>query len=389
MSHLSSSLQDVSRRNAGIDFLRGVAILLVILDHISIRLPLSETSLASIFPSGILRFLTHQGHHSVFIFFVISGFLITSGIIRRWGSLRSIHLPFFYTHRFARIAPCLLVLLCVLSALDALNVQGFELDKTHHSLRGALCAALGMYVNWYECLTGYLPANWDVLWSLSIEEMFYFVFPVLCLRVPRSDTQQVMLFGCVAVSLPLLMLMMSGAPPIWRHKAYLPGAAALSTGVAAALLARYDRITPFWISALGWSGAVVLPLTCVLSFFMVSHVADTLLVGLTLSVAALLLAFSKGWGSVFQHSMFAWIRSCGLMSYEIYLTHMFVVIFLVQAYQAIGFSTQASWLCFPIVLGGAWLLGYGMDRLLSYPAERRMREIFLRFFPSLEMSFRE
>lgn len=376
---------DANHRNAGIDALRGVAIIMVLLDHVSIRMPLAKTGLATVVPSGVLRFLTHQGHHSVFMFFVISGFLITTNILRRYGVLGRIQLPLFYARRFSRIVPCLFVLLGVLSLLDALSIKGFIIDRTHHSLSGALCSALGMYLNWYECFTGYLPANWDVLWSLSIEEVFYLAFPLLCLCLPSLTKKQIIIFGFAALSLPFIMLAMSGAPLMWRHKAYLPGAAALSAGVVAALLARDEHTKSFWISVLGWSGAFGLVLTGILSFFVSPLVADVLMVGLTLSVAALLIAFSKGWGVVLRHSAFAWVRSFGIMSYEIYLTHMFVVTFLVQAYRAASFSEQSSWLCFPVALGGAWLLGYGVDRLLSYPAERGMRTMFLRLFPALGM----
>nr|WP_051551990.1 hypothetical protein [Acetobacter persici] len=68
------------------------------------------------------------------------------------------------------------------------------------------------------------------------------------------------------------------------------------------------------------------------------------------------------------------------MSYEIYLTHMFFVLGLVRAYQAVGFSERSAWICYPVALLGAWLLGYVTDRFLSYPAERRLRVLFQKHF---------
>lgn len=382
MTSAPLSSPKLNPRNAGIDSLRGLAIVLVILNHVAIRLPLTKTSLADFLPDGVLRFITHQGYHSVFAFFVMSGFLIASGIIRRWGSLGQNQLPSFYARRFARIVPCLVVLLSVLMVLDAMGAEGFVINRADQTLTAALCSALGMYLNKYECLTGYLPANWDVLWSLSIEEMFYLVFPIICLSLPRSEKRQIVLFGVAACALPFAMHAMAGEPSICRHKAYLPGASALSAGVAAALLARSGWIKWLWVPVLGWSGAAVLLLTCVLPFFVPPSVSDDLTLGLILSVAALLIAFSKGWGRLFQHTAFVWLRSFGLMSYEVYLTHMFFVLCLVQAYQGAGFSERAAWVCFPVALGGAWLLGYGTDRFLSYPAERRMKRLFQRFYPA-------
>ena len=59
------------------------------------------------------------GFLGVDIFFVISGFLITRLSIQRWGTLEQISIPAFYRLRFARIVPCLLLLLLVISVLHA------------------------------------------------------------------------------------------------------------------------------------------------------------------------------------------------------------------------------------------------------------------------------
>ena len=48
------------------------------------------------------------------------------------------------------------------------------------TLPRAVLAALTFHVNWLESTRGYLPASWDVLWSLSVEEMFYIFFPLVC-----------------------------------------------------------------------------------------------------------------------------------------------------------------------------------------------------------------
>lgn len=43
----------------------------------------------------------------------------------------------------------------------------------------ALLATLTFHINVLEAHRGYLPANWDILWSLSVEEMFYLFFPLV------------------------------------------------------------------------------------------------------------------------------------------------------------------------------------------------------------------
>jgi peptidoglycan/LPS O-acetylase OafA/YrhL len=88
--------------------------------------------------------------------------------------------------RSARTVPCLAGLLLLLSILDRLSVPRFTINMQHTSLGRALLVALTFHVNWLEARTGYLPSAWDVLWSLSVEEVFYVFFPLLCalLRKP-------------------------------------------------------------------------------------------------------------------------------------------------------------------------------------------------------------
>ena len=80
----------VLRRNIGIDFLRGMAIFLVVLHHIALRFPVQKTVLSTWLPKRIWNPLVYSGYEAVFLFFVISGFLITGNSLQRWGSLNRI-----------------------------------------------------------------------------------------------------------------------------------------------------------------------------------------------------------------------------------------------------------------------------------------------------------
>jgi len=106
-------------RNAGIDLLRGLAIVFVLLNHLGLpmRIPLKSTALADVLPVRLLQALNYNGYEAVFVFFVISGFLITGNALQRWGSLAHIEPKAFYARRFARIVPCLVALLAVLALL--------------------------------------------------------------------------------------------------------------------------------------------------------------------------------------------------------------------------------------------------------------------------------
>jgi peptidoglycan/LPS O-acetylase OafA/YrhL len=141
------------------------------------RLPLGPSLLKDWLPKRLLNALSFNGYEAVFIFFVISGFLIATRIVERDGGLERVDLRRFYRARALRILPLLLLTLAVLALLALFGVPGFAPAEGKQSVAGLLGSALSFTFNWYEGRTGWAPAGWDVLWSLSIEEVFYIGFP--------------------------------------------------------------------------------------------------------------------------------------------------------------------------------------------------------------------
>ena len=149
-----------------IDGLRAIAVLSVIIFHISERA----------LPGGYL---------GVDIFFVISGFLITSILIKdmrgaaqsgkTWNWAR------FYERRVRRIFPPLLTVLLASTIMAWLFFSGEELRAYS---RSAL-SSLGFFANWHFLgETGYFdgPAQYKPLlhiWSLGVEEQYYLLFPLI------------------------------------------------------------------------------------------------------------------------------------------------------------------------------------------------------------------
>src|SRR4051812_25326840 len=101
------------RRLDGIDLLRGLSIFFVLMNHVNIRLILAKVPYTAGWPLQFKNSLVYNAQFGVQIFFAVSGFLITSMALRRWGSLSEINLRQFYRPRFARIAPLFLLLLLV------------------------------------------------------------------------------------------------------------------------------------------------------------------------------------------------------------------------------------------------------------------------------------
>ncbi|RAP57247.1 acyltransferase [Oleiagrimonas sp. MCCC 1A03011] len=369
-----------SHRNAGIDLLRGVSILLVVMNHIGLRIPLHHTGLAGVLPAWFLKALIYNGLPAVYVFFVVSGFLITRNALQRWGTLGAVHLRDFYVRRFARIVPLLVMLIAVLGLLHELGVHDYVIHRSTQSLGGAVASAFGLYLNVYEAHTGYLPGNWDVLWSLSIEELFYLGFPLLCLLLRRVRFMAPLLVLLV-LSLPYTRGLAAGNE-IWMEKAYLPGMSAIASGVLGALLAARWQASASAARAMVIGGGLVLTGLLLRGDLLWPYLGNGVMLLLVLSTVTLVLGLHAR-AAVAPAARrplpgFGWLRACGRLSYEIYLTHMFVVFVAVDLYRAVGRPLATGFLWYPPILLLAGGLGWVVARWISQPCERGLRARWLR-----------
>lgn len=401
-----SSSRDTSpaatQRFDTVDLLRGLSILAVVLHHTMLRLWFSGYRMRPRIPHMLDRTLFWNGQNGVTVFFAISGFLITLTSLRRFGGLAAMKPRLFYRIRFARIAPLLLLVVGVLTTLALLHADGFQFTHKHAPLWRAVLSALTFHLNWLEARYGWLPANWDVLWSLSIEEMFYLFFPLVCLLCLRFRR------GLPLFLLVLLAFVAMGpfarsvwtANEIWQEKTYLGGMDAIALGCLTALLA----------DSLSKRDGGAWPLT---------H--KRLLLGLQLAgaVSLIIIALGPGWfwklietkyeiygteiafatclvmlGSVLRQPtiqsgilsrLTAPLRWYGRHSYEIYLSHEFLVIWIIAlflrlhpnpngeklaAYQP-PLSHMALW--FLAVLALTMPLGWLLSRFFAEPLNRKLR----------------
>ena len=368
--------QGLNDRNHGIDALRGLSILLVVMHHVGIRIPLAKTWLGDVFPKWLLDGINWNGAEGVVAFFVISGFLITRRSQLRWGTLSDLSLRGFYRFRATRILPVLLLVVALLSLCHLLGVPKYVIDKPNQSLAGAIWAALGLHVNWYEGQTGYLPGGWNVMWSLSVEEAFYLAFPLLCLSLGRTRLF-VPALTVFALSLPLMRAALEGLHnEIWFEEAYLPGMAAIATGVLAACLARRcPSVSRPVAAAVGVAGLVGF---CAILFagrsvWALLHHGYSL--WLTVSAACIVLGAHWLESSPLGLRLrgFGWLRSFGRLSYEIYLFHMFCVFGVLAIANASGLDPRWGFVWYVPAVFLSWLLGFAVARCYSQPLERRLR----------------
>jgi peptidoglycan/LPS O-acetylase OafA/YrhL len=367
------------KRLDGIDLLRGLSIFFVLMNHISNRLLGADVPYTHLLPAQLVHILVWNAQLGVQMFFVISGFLITSITIRRWGSLPQVSLRGFYRFRFARIAPLLLLLLAVLCTLHFADMHHYVVPPEKGGLGRALLAALTFHLNELEIHRGYLPGNWDILWSLSIEEMFYLFFPLACLLLAGKK-----LFGRNVVFPALLFVFVILGPfgrtrfahgnEIAEDYSYLGGMEGISWGCLTALALSRRHFSRRAIWALGIAGTVVVSASLIFSWQAYrgwlgkTGLNFTLLgVGTCMFIAA---TAQTQWRSP---RILAPLVRMGRYSYEIYLTHMFVVFTFFDVFLHAGKPMRGVPVLFVLTILVAALLGAGVANLYSEPANRFLR----------------
>lgn len=193
------------RFRADIEGLRGLAVLLVVLFHAQVP--------------GVGR-----GYLGVDVFFVLSGFLITSRLAEEAESTGRISLPAFYARRARRLLPAAAVMFVATLAAGRLLYAPFEqLAVSRNALATAIYGGNLLFAYDQTDYLGPASATNPLLhtWSLSAEEQFYLIWPVLvmlCIGKTRGRTSRqrllagIMLIGFVSICGQLLL---DRRDPIW------------------------------------------------------------------------------------------------------------------------------------------------------------------------------
>ncbi len=172
-----------------LDGLRALAIIPVILFHLN--------------PS-----FCQGGYLGVDVFFVLSGFLI-SGLIHS-----EIHKPgfliTFYGKRVRRLLPALYAMLIATAVVTYIYLPGDDFDSFLSRSKAVICFYSNIDI--WSFAGNYWGARADSVltthtWSLSIEEQFYFIFPLLCLHIFRNYRRQLnnILFALTLISVCLYL----------------------------------------------------------------------------------------------------------------------------------------------------------------------------------------
>lgn len=159
---------------------RAISITLVFLSH---------AGLGNIIPGGL----------GVTIFFFLSGYLITSLLLKEFDKTGDISLRNFYARRFLRLMPVILIVL-----LPTYILTYFGVLHGNASIIAAVSQLFyffNYFAIWHDA-GSFIPAGTIVFWSLSVEEHYYIFFPLLLLVLLRKSGRKtivgVFLAGCVA-----------------------------------------------------------------------------------------------------------------------------------------------------------------------------------------------
>ena len=163
----------------------------------------------------------HGGYLPLTTFFVLSGFLITSLLLLEQQRSGHIRLRAFWGRRARRLVPAALLALVLVAAYTA------AVHRPAPGLRGDVFAALGWATNWrfilakrsYTDLFGD-PSPLQHFWSLSVEEQFYLVLPLLAVGSLVLSKGRRWVFAAVtaalvaASTLAMRMLYQPGKAPL-------------------------------------------------------------------------------------------------------------------------------------------------------------------------------
>jgi peptidoglycan/LPS O-acetylase OafA/YrhL len=301
-----------------LDGLRALAILLVLFDHH--ETPLGELPLLHVV-KGRCGFLGVQ------VFFVLSGFLITTLMLREIGATGRVSLRHFYLRRALRILPAYCAYLLVLGVLHACG-------QTELGRRDWL--ALGTYtVNFLPP-----PIPWKIahVWSLSVEEHFYLLWPLVMAAGSLARGRRAVL-ACLVGALGLRGLLHFTSPPgrspadVWTFTRIDD----IAVGCLLALLAR----EPAWRERLDRFAGSNTRLGLLLTLFAVSQLAFSsalgsqlfppnilpVVLGLANDVNSLTIALLLWAAIARRESVCGWVLNhpiaagIGTISYSLYLWH--------------------------------------------------------------------
>lgn len=302
-------------RVRGFEGLRGIAVAIVVVAHLTIILPIP--SLLAV-PGGVV---------SLDAFFVLSGFLITTLLLREHAQYGRISRLGFYRNRALRLLPALLAMLIAHAIYTV--VAGLDLQIE----RDSLFSAAFYFSNWRLALTGGDLGSTQVteglqhIWSLSFEEQFYLVWPLVtafALTYARRLRTVVIVIVAIMVLVALHRAHQYATGASWyptfirtdtRFDAFLPG-------VLLAHLWFRRREYHRYIAIAGWCAAAFLLVCLPLAEIQEPFLYYGGITAIDIACALIVLAILDGQWKAKSLFEFKPLVALGTVSYGLYLWHL-------------------------------------------------------------------
>jgi peptidoglycan/LPS O-acetylase OafA/YrhL len=303
-----------------LDGLRAIAILLVLFSHSVIF-----DQFTQLHDLGL-----QMGYLGVSIFFVLSGYLITRSLLHEENKFGRISLKFFYIRRVLRLLPALWAYLIVVFCLWLAHLLP---DNPWHSFVTSL-----LYI---RNLIGHGNAT-DHLWSLSIEEQFYFLWPIVVIKFPFQNRRRLMI--------ALIIIAIVGC---WRcyaiaHNYATPGDIYIRTdfrldsplmGCALALIEKSVRFQKLKLSTFNSDLLTIISISLI-SLWTFIQSSTNILIGISSTFVSLISAiiiysqiftYNSIFGNILKSSV---LNLIGKISYGVYLWQ---ALFLAPTSEPLGF----------------------------------------------------
>lgn len=321
-----------------LDGFRAVAILIVMFYHLTFLVPQWD-------------FLAGGGYLGVDIFFVLSGFLITSVLLKEQGRFGKISLKNFFVRRFLRLAPALWAFLLGLYLFGNVLLpppQAAIIYQNHN-----FAYAFFYVMNIYKAATDALTGNLNHTWSLAIEEQFYIFWSIVLFKAFNEKRSRKMIVCGTATFIGVLVLWRGfraamGADATVLYYSTETRIDALLIGCVASMIFCW-RLVPddFFRSRLfGWITfpAVITTLLVYLSF----SYTDSLLYYGFISLFSLSIAIMILWlvsrertviHKILETAVMKWI---GQISYSLYLWHYVFFEFAKKTFDSVPMQVAAG-----------------------------------------------
>jgi peptidoglycan/LPS O-acetylase OafA/YrhL len=275
----------------------------------------------------------HGGKGGVLLFFVLSGYLITTVLVRELKKTNQISFKAFYARRALRLAPALLLVTLVTAAYAFLTRASDMSQATLQSVPSVL-----LYViNWQQVLFGSASAGYfNHFWTLAVEEQFYIVWPIILIAVYKWRGLAAagwVAVGGAALTIVVKVIFWNGSIGRQAGTDFAADALLLGCGLAIFLASDssvLDRVFRFgyWLGVAGITSAVVFGRSGGASdpigyevfgkvWWPVAVISAAVIIGATVRGVSPLWA-----GAVLRWTPLVYL---GRISYGMYLWHMLVI----------------------------------------------------------------